>query len=73
MINYDSTKESSYLVPVDANNLYGDAMSFKLPYKSLKWCSTEEIRYLEKHLLKIPDDNDIGYIIKVKELIYPKE
>ena len=38
MINYDPTKESSYLVPVDANNLYGDAMSFKLPYKAFKWC-----------------------------------
>jgi hypothetical protein len=31
MINYDPTKESSYLVPIDANNLYGDGMSFKLP------------------------------------------
>ncbi len=60
MINYDSRKESSYLVPVDANNLYGDAMSFKLPCKAFKWCTTEELRYLEEHLLKIPDDNDIG-------------
>jgi hypothetical protein len=30
MINYDPSKESSYLVQVDANNLYGDPMSFKL-------------------------------------------
>jgi hypothetical protein len=43
MINYDPTKESSYLVPVDANNLYGDAMSFKLPCKAFKWCTTEEL------------------------------
>ena len=27
MLNYDPMKESSYLIPVDANNLYGDAMS----------------------------------------------
>ncbi len=26
MINYNPTKESSFLVPVDANNLYGDAV-----------------------------------------------
>jgi hypothetical protein len=72
MINYDPTKESSYLVPVDANNLYGDAMSFKLPYKSFKWCSTEEIRYLEEQLHEISDDNNIGYTLKVS-LDYPKE
>ena len=65
IINYDSTKELVYLIPVDANNLYGHAMSFKLPYKSFKWYSTEEIRYLEERLLEIPDDNNIGYTLKV--------
>jgi hypothetical protein len=76
MINYDPTKESSYLVPVDANNLYGDAMSFKLPCKAFKWCSTEEniLEISKTHGIKdsFPDDNDIGYIIKVN-LDYPKE
>ena len=73
MINYDPTKESSFLVPVDANNLYGDAMSFKLPCKNFKWCDEKDLKYLEENILEIPDDSDIGYIIKVKELIYPKE
>jgi hypothetical protein len=48
-------------------------MSFKLPQKSFKWCSDEEIHELEKELLNIPDDNDIGYTIEVKLLEYPKE
>jgi hypothetical protein len=62
----------SYLVPVDANNLYGDAMSFKLPCKAFKWCTTEELKYLEEHLLEIPNNNGIGYTLKVS-LDYPKE
>jgi hypothetical protein len=64
--------ESSFLIPVDANNLYGDAMSFKLPCKAFKWCTTEELKYLEEHLLEIPNSNDIGYTLKVS-LDYPKE
>ena len=73
MVNYNSEKESSYLVPVDANNLYGDGMSFKLPQKGFEWCTLEEIRELEEKLISIPDDNDIGYTIRIKGLEYPKE
>jgi hypothetical protein len=72
MINYNPIKETSYLVPVDANNLYGDAMSFKLLYREFEWCTEEELRYLEEHLLEIPDDNGFGYTLKVS-LDYPKE
>jgi hypothetical protein len=44
MINYDPTKESSYLVPVDANNLYGDGVSFKLRDRAFKWCTQRDSR-----------------------------
>ena len=37
MKNYDKNAESSYLVFLDANNLYGCAMSQKLPVNGLKW------------------------------------
>ena len=36
MKNYDSTKKSTYLIYVDYNNLYGTAMSKKLPVNSFK-------------------------------------
>ena len=37
MSNYDKNIESSYLMHLDANNLYGWAMSKKLPVNGFKW------------------------------------
>lgn len=34
---YDSSKESSYLTYLDANNLYGYSMSQFMPEKDFKW------------------------------------
>ena len=35
--NYDKNNESSYIQYLDANNLYGWAVSPKLPVHGLKW------------------------------------
>ena len=35
--DYDSSKSSNYLLYLDANNLYGWAMSQKLPTGDFKW------------------------------------
>ena len=40
MKNYDPTKESKYIEYLDANNLYGWAMSQKLPISGFKWVDT---------------------------------
>ena len=37
MKNYDKNKKSSYIQHLDANNLYGWAMSQKLPVNGFKW------------------------------------
>ena len=37
MNNYDKNIESSYLMHLDANNLYGWAMSQKRPVNGFKW------------------------------------
>ena len=39
MKEYDQSKESSYIQYLDANNLYGAAMSEKLPISEFKWVS----------------------------------
>ena len=39
MKNYDKSKESSYIQYLDSNNLYGPAMSEKLPINGFKWVS----------------------------------
>ncbi len=42
--NYDSTKESSYLMYYDSNNLYGWAMSQALPYGKLRWVMEKDYK-----------------------------
>jgi hypothetical protein len=68
---YDPDSEKIYLIPVDANNLYGHTMQFKLPYKGFKWCDEEELDYLMKNIMNLSNDSDIGYTLKV-DLEYPK-
>ena len=43
MENYDKNEESSYIQYLDANNLYGWAMSQKLPVNCFKWVENNEI------------------------------
>ena len=37
MKNYDKNKELSYIQHLDADSLYGSAMSQKLPVDGFKW------------------------------------
>ena len=43
MQNYNNNEESSYIQYLDANNLYGWAMSKNLPTNGIKWIDNNEI------------------------------
>ena len=64
MNNYDKNKESSYIQYLDANNLYGWAMSQKLPVNGFKWVkNTSKID--EEFIKNYNEDSDKGYILEV--------
>ena len=51
MNNYDKSKESSYIQYLDANNLYGAAMSEKLPINGFKWVN--DISGINKKFIRV--------------------
>ena len=42
--DYDPTQSTKYIEYVDANNLYGKAMSQKLPFRGFRWMTEEELQ-----------------------------
>lgn len=68
MDTYDKEKETSYIMYVDCNNLYGYSMMQHLPIKGFQWCEKE---FTADDILNIPDDADTGYIMEV-DLDYPE-
>ena len=63
MKNYNNNEESSYIQYLDANNLYGRAMSKKLPVNEFKWTDNDKIN--EEFIKNYNENNDKGYIFKV--------
>ena len=71
MKNYDKNKEYTYIQYLDANNLYGWAMSQKLPVNGFKWINDiSEID--EKFIKNYDEDNDEGCILKL-DVKYPRK
>ena len=70
MENYDENEESSYIQYLDANNLYGWAMSQKLLVNNFKWVEdTSKIN--EEFIKKYNENSKKGYILEV-DVKYPK-
>ena len=70
MKEYNEKAPSKYIMYLDANNLYGWAMSQYLPTGNFKWMSEKEISKID--LGKYKTDGKKGLILEV-DLEYPEE
>ena len=71
MKNYTKDIISSYLMYLDANNLYGWAMSQKLPMNGFKW--VKDLSQFNESFIRTYDENsDIGYFLEV-DIDYPEK
>ena len=71
MKDYDEKKKSSYIQYLDANNLYGKAMTEKLPVRGFKWVN--DISKIDEDSVKDYNKNDNkGYILDV-DVDYPSK
>ena len=72
MKNYGKSKESSYIQYLDVNNLYGAAMSEKLPINGFKWVN--DISGRNEKFVKSYDkkNSDKVYILEV-DVDYPSK
>ena len=71
MKDYDKNKEPSYLKYWDVNNLYGWAMSQKLPVNKFEWIG-EVSQYNEDFINNYNEESDEGYFFEV-DVQYPEK
>ena len=70
MKEYDEKAPSKYIMYLDANNLYGWAMSQYLPTGGFRWMTQKQINKID--LAKYKEDSEKGLILEV-DLEYPEE
>ncbi|GFT98807.1 uncharacterized protein NPIL_213371 [Nephila pilipes] len=69
MPNFNPDDEVKYLMYLDANDLYGYAMSKYLPLKDFVW---NDNNLTTQDILNLSDESDVGYILEV-DLDYPPD
>ena len=71
MKKYDKDMESSYLEYLNANNLYGLAMSQKVSVNGFQWVG-ELSQFKEDFIKNYDEDSSKGYFLEV-DVEYPKK
>ena len=56
--DYDPSRPTTHITYLDANNIYGCAMSMPLPISDFRWLSRDEIDALD--ISTLPTDSEIG-------------
>ena len=76
--DFCAEKEKSYLLLLDANNLYGGSLSSPLPVGGFQWvnsvsnlCLEDDVDMWTNLILQMEDDGDKGYFFQV-DLEYPQ-
>ena len=64
MTDYDKNKESSYIQYWGVNNLYGWAMSQKLPVDNIEWIK-DTSQFNEDFIKNYNEESDEGYFLEV--------
>ena len=75
--NFNPNAPSTFIVMIDANNLYGGIMEkFPLPLNNFEYTDENWDPEIQKafiqSVLETPNDSDIGYVLEV-DLLYPDE
>ena len=70
MYNYDSQQLSSFLIDLDANNLYRWAMCKQIPIGGFMWAKNLN-KYTSDFIKNYDEYSDLGYLIEV-DVNYPK-
>ena len=70
--NYNKNIESLFFMYLDTNNLYGQAMSQKLPVGGFKWIKKDDLsKFDTKFITNYDENSDKEYILEV-DVDYPK-
>ncbi|XP_030764719.1 uncharacterized protein LOC115888968 isoform X2 [Sitophilus oryzae] len=67
--NYNPSEPSSFIMYLDATNLYGYSMSQPLPLRDFRWLTEREI--IDLDIMNVEDDSKYGYVLEV-DIHYPK-
>ena len=70
MKDYDKNEELSYLKYWDVNNLYGWAMSQKLPVNNFEWIE-DTSQFNEDFIKNCNEESDEGYFLE--DVQYPEK
>jgi hypothetical protein len=71
MVNHNPQKKSKFVVYVDANNLYGWAMSQPQPIKNFKWMDSKELEEWTEHNCILEVDLEYPHYLHDKHNEYP--